>query len=179
MWIPCFVRLNKICMYIWNSWWGPGPINDNRWWELIHYLFLPLFSHFFLAPILHLIFFSDNTDSLFALFLILVHPIHVWDVFNVTNVTTLLFDGEIDGPKIGNSSETFYNQCITPERFSSYKHDKMCILKDKYLPNTSKFELFYSPSKDSAYHLKYNNSIDSFLFIWESSFSPQNWNNTQ
>ena len=69
----------------------------------------------------------------------------------MTNVTTFLFDGEIDVPKIGKSSETFYNQCITPERFLSFKHDKMCILKDKYLPNTSKFELFYSPSKDSAY----------------------------
>ena len=32
---------------------------------------------------------------------------YVCDVFNVTNV------GEIDVPKIGKVSETFYNQCIT------------------------------------------------------------------
>ena len=69
----------------------------------------------------------------------------------MTNVTTFLFDGAIDGPKIGKSSETFYNQCITPERFLTYKHNKMCILKDKYLPNTSKVELFDRPWKDSAY----------------------------
>ena len=62
-------------------------------------------------------FFVDNTDSLFALFLILVNPIYVWDVFNVTNVTTFLFDGEIDVPKIGKSSSTFYNQYITPDGF--------------------------------------------------------------
>ena len=35
----------------------------------------------------------------------------------LTNVTTFLFDGEIDVRNIGKSSETFYNQFITPERF--------------------------------------------------------------
>ena len=52
----------------------------------------------------------------------------------MTNVTTFLFDGEIDVPKIGKSSETFYNQYVTPERFlifqtreNVYFEDQDCI----------------------------------------------------
>jgi len=93
----------------------------------------------------------DNTGSLFALFLVLVNPIYVLDVFNGSNVTTFLFDGEIDVPKTGKSREIFTISILLLIVCLSFKLEKMCILKDKYLSNTSKFELFYCPSKDSAY----------------------------
>ena len=103
---------------IWNSWRGPGPPHKLQNPKGINYLicFASIFALFSRSHSTF-DFFLDNTDSLFALFLILVNPIYVWDVFNVTNVTTFLFDGEIDVPKIGKSSGTFYNQYITPERF--------------------------------------------------------------
>ena len=61
--------------------------------------------------------------------------------------------------------------------FLSFKHEKMCILKDKYLPNTSKFELFGSPSK-CLFVWSITMALDRCFYLGIISF-PQNWNNTQ
>ena len=96
---------------------------------------MPLFLHFFLALILHLIFSRTEQTHLFT-----SNMYSMWQMLQHLRSMVKL--------KIGKTS--FTSSVLLLIVLLPSKHKQMGILKDNYLPNTSKFELFYSSSKHST-----------------------------
>ena len=157
-----------------------APINYKIRRELINYLifFASIFALFSRSHSTF-DFFLDNTDSLFALssyWLIqfTCEMYSMWQMLQRFCSMVKLMDQKL-------------------EKVAKLFTTSVLLLNVSYLSNTIKCVLWRTsifqtqanlsfstvPQRTLPICLKYNNSIDSFFFIWESSFSPKNWKNTQ
>ena len=126
---------------------------------------MPLFSHFFLAPILHLICsWTTQTHFLpFSSYWLIQFTCEMYSMWQMLQRFCLMV--KLMYQILEKVAKLFTITILLLNVFLSFKYEKMCIFEGQVSSKHKQIWAFLRPLKDSAICLKYNNSIDSlFLF---------------